>query len=97
MGREELKTKRRFHLSSVAKSWAPRSWHIAAIISCSLVLPVKRQEPQRTEVWPSCYQTSCAPRTVYQEMGKRMGKYRRREETDKPPNSDNAEYQEEDG
>lgn len=91
MGREELKTK--IHLSSVAKSRAPRSWHMAAIISCSLVLPVKRQEPQRTEVWPSIIK----PAVLLGQFTRRLGKYGRREETDKPPISANAQNQEEDG
>lgn len=31
------------HLSSVAKSRAPRSWHMVSIISCSLKLPMRRE------------------------------------------------------
>lgn len=87
MGREELKTK--FHLSSVAKSRAPRSWHMAAIISCSLVLPVKRQESQRTEVWLSIIK----PAVLLGQFTRRPGSAGE-EKKDKPPISANAENQE---
>jgi hypothetical protein len=41
-GKKKSRKGKGLNLSSVAKSWAPRSWHMVSIISCSLTLPMKR-------------------------------------------------------
>lgn len=40
--RKKSRKDKDLYLSSVAKSRAPRSWHIVSIISCSLILPMMR-------------------------------------------------------